>query len=201
MCGMGRTGTMFAIEQERVCPDIVTMAKGLGAGYLPIGATMASERVVGVLKAGSGALGNGHTYMSHAVACAGSLAVLECIEREGLLENVCTQGARLRAALERRFGAHPHVGDIRGRGLFLALELVEDRASRQPFARSRKLAESIRASAMQQGLVCYPSSGGADGERGDHVLLAPPFILADDQVDEIVDKLEATLRIVLEEAA
>ena len=201
MCGMGRTGTMFAIAQERVCPDIVTMAKGLGAGYLPIGATMASERVVGVLKAGSGALSNGHTYMSHAVACAGSLAVLECIEREGLLENVRAQGARLRSALEQRFGAHPHVGDIRGRGLFLAIELVEDRASKQPFPRSRKLAESIRGTALQQGLICYPSSGGADGERGDHVLLAPPFILADREVDEIVDKLDATLHIVLGEAA
>jgi adenosylmethionine-8-amino-7-oxononanoate aminotransferase len=201
MCGMGRTGAMFAIEHDGVRPDIITLAKGLGAGYLPIGATMASERVIGALEAGSGALANGHTYMSHAVACAAALAVLECIERDGLLGRVRTQGTKLRTALERRFGAHPHVGDIRGRGLFLALELVEDRKSKRPFPRSRKLAESVRTTALQRGLVCYPSSGSADGERGDHVLLAPPFILTDAQVDEIVDKLDAALGIVLEDRA
>jgi adenosylmethionine-8-amino-7-oxononanoate aminotransferase len=139
--------------------------------------------------------------MSHAVACAAALAVLECIERDGLLGRVRTQGTKLRTALERRFGAHPHVGDIRGRGLFLALELVEDRKSKRPFPRSRKLAESVRTTALQRGLVCYPSSGSADGERGDHVLLAPPFILTDAQVDEIVDKLDAALGIVLEDRA
>jgi adenosylmethionine-8-amino-7-oxononanoate aminotransferase len=199
MCGMGRTGTMFAIEHDGVCPDIVTLGKGLGAGYLPIGATMASERVIGAIESGSGALANGHTYMSHAVACAGALAVLECIERGRLLDNVRAQGTQLRAALEQRFGDHPHVGDIRGRGLFLALELVEDRKEKRPFPRSRRLAESIRSAGMRRGLVCYPSSGTADGERGDHVLLAPPYILTERQVDEIVDKLDATLDSVLEE--
>jgi adenosylmethionine-8-amino-7-oxononanoate aminotransferase len=199
MCGMGRTGAMFAIEQDGVCPDIITLGKGLGAGYLPIGATMASERVVNALEKGTGALANGHTYMMHAVTCAGALAVLECVERDRLLENVRTQGARLRSALGDRFGNHPHVGDIRGRGLFLALELVEDRVSRRPFPRARKLAESIRGAALARGLVCYPSSGTADGDNGDHVLLAPPYIVNAREIDEIVDKLAAALAAVLEE--
>jgi len=199
MCGMGRTGTMFAIEQDGVCPDIITLGKGLGAGYLPIGATMASERVIKALEQGTGALANGHTYMMHAVTCAGALAVLECVERDGLLENVRLQGARLRSALGERFGKHPHVGDIRGRGLFLALELVEDRESRRPFPRARKLAESIRVAALARGLVCYPSSGTADGDNGDHVLLAPPYIVNAREIDEIVDKLDAALAAVLEE--
>ena len=199
MCGMGRTGTMLAIEHDRVCPDIVTLGKALGAGYLPIGATMASERVVKVLEQGTGALANGHTYMSHAVACAGALAVLECVERDGLLDNVRAQGACLRAALGERFGDHPHVGDIRGRGLFLSLELVEDRDSKRPFPRARKLAESIQTAALARGLICYPSSGTADGEIGDHVLLAPPYILNVREVDAIVDMLDAALAAVLEE--
>jgi hypothetical protein len=197
---MGRTGTMFAIDHERVRPDIITIGKGLGAGYMPIGATTASERVVAALQKGSGALANGHTYMSHAVACAGAVAVLDCMHREHLLENVNVQGARLRGALEHRFGAHPNVGDIRGRGLFQALELVEDRDTRQPFARALRIAERIRTAALRNGLVCYPSSGTADGERGDHVLLAPPHIVDDRHIDEIVDKLDTALGQVLEEA-
>ena len=200
MCGMGRTGDMFAIQREGVCPDIITLGKGLGAGYLPIGATMASERVVSALEQGSGALANGHTYMSHPVACAGSLAVLDCMERDGLLDNVRARGARLRAALEERFGSHPNVGDIRGRGLFLALELVADRARKLPFARERKVAESIKAAALRHGLLCYPSSGTADGERGDHVLLAPPYIVTDEHVAEIVAKLDLALIDVLKES-
>jgi adenosylmethionine-8-amino-7-oxononanoate aminotransferase len=200
MCGMGRTGTLFAMDHERVCPDIVTLGKGLGAGYMPIGATMASERVVAPLRQGSGALANGHTYMSHAVACAGAVAVLECMQRERLLDNVNAQGARLRSALEQRFGAQASVGDIRGRGLFQAVELVEDRSTRQPFARTLRIAERLRTTALRNGLVCYPSSGTADGERGDHVLLAPAYIVGDRHIDEIVDKLDTALGQVLEEA-
>ncbi|HVF64294.1 MAG TPA: aspartate aminotransferase family protein [Casimicrobiaceae bacterium] len=199
MCGMGRTGDMFAIAHDDVCPDIITMGKGLGAGYLPIGATMASERVVSPIESGSGALANGHTYMSHAVACAGSLAVLEVMEEERLLDSVRVQGAALRRALDERFGNHPHIGDIRGRGLFVALELVLDRASKRPFPRARRIADSIKATALAHGLVCYPSSGTADGENGDHVLLAPPYIITDSQLTELVDKLDRALADVLEE--
>jgi hypothetical protein len=199
MCGMGRCGTLFAIEHDGVCPDIVTLGKGLGAGYMPIGATMASARVVEPLERGSGALANGHTYMSHAIACAASLAVLDVMARDRLVERSRDAGARLRSALEARFGAHPHVGDIRGRGLFQALELVEDRAAKRPFPRARKLADRIKAAGLAHGLVCYPSSGTADGDLGDHVLLAPPYIVTDGEIDLLVDKLDAALADALKE--
>ncbi|WP_426955646.1 aspartate aminotransferase family protein [Muricoccus radiodurans] len=197
MCGMGRTGHLFAIAEEGVAPDLITVAKGLGAGYQPIGAVMASERVVAPLVAGSGTLQHGHTYMSHAIACAGSLAVLKAVEEEQLLGAVRQRGAELEAALRARFGDHPHVGDIRGRGLFWALELVEDRATKRPFPKAAGLAARIKAQAQANGLICYPSAGTADGENGDHVLLAPPFIIAPDGITEIVDLLDATLSQVL----
>ena len=193
MCGMGRTGTLFALEPDRVCPDIITVAKGLGAGYQPIGATLASERVVGAIAEGSGILANGHTYMSHAVACAASLAVLRTIEAEHLLQAVRRRGAELRAALDARFGQHPHVGDIRGAGLFQAVELVADRQTKAPFPRSARVAEAIKAAALEEGMICYPSAGAADGVSGDHVVLAPPYIVTADQVTEIVDRLDRAI--------
>lgn len=201
MCGIGRTGSMFAMEQEGTCPDIITLGKGLGAGYLPIGATLAAERVLAAIEANSGVLANGHTYMSHAVACAGALAVLECMEDDDLLTNVRTQGARLDAALRERFAAHPHVGDIRGRGLLQAIELVADRSTKRPFPAKSGLAERIRSVALDHGLVCYPSSGSVDGESGEHVLLAPPYIVTAELVDEIVERLAATLDSALREVS
>ena len=200
MCGMGRTGTLFAMEQEGVCPDLITLGKGLGAGYLPIGATLASQRVVAAIERNSGMLANGHTYMSHAVACAGALAVMECMEHDDLLANVRARGIELNAKLVERFGGHPNVGDIRGRGLLQAIELVADRTTRQPFAAKSGLAERLRTVAMEHGLVCYPSSGSADGEAGEHVLVAPPYILAAQQVDEIVERLASTIDTVLQQA-
>ena len=200
MCGMGRTGTLFAMEQEGVCPDIITLGKGLGAGYLPIGATLASGAVVATIDRHSGVLANGHTYMSHAVACAGALAVLDCMD-DDLLSNVRAQGAHLEAALRERFAAHPQVGDIRGRGLFHSVELVADRATKQPLPPNRGLAERIKAAALEHGLVCYPSSGSVDGEAGEHVLLAPPYIVTSAQIEEIVDKLAATFATVLPASA
>lgn len=197
MCGMGRTGSLFAIEQEGVCPDIITVAKGLGAGYQPIGGTLASEKVVAALEAGSGALANGHTYMSHAVACAAALAVLEAMESDGLVERVASIGALLREKLEKTFGQHPAVGDIRGRGLFQTIELVADRDTKTPFARSLRVSERFRERAMANGLICYPSAGCVDGALGDHVLLAPPYIATEQQIDEIIAKMEATLKEVL----
>ena len=199
MCGMGRCGTLFAIEHDGVCPDLITLGKGLGAGYAPIGATLASERVVAPLEAGSGMLANGHTYMSHPVACAASLAVLEVMERDRLVERSRDQGQRLRAALEARFGAHPNVGDIRGRGLFHALELVADRSTKRPFARSRRIAERLKAAGLAHGLVCYPSSGAADGELGDHVLLAPSCLITDAEIATLVERLAAALADALKE--
>ncbi|MGF1607917.1 MAG: aspartate aminotransferase family protein [Kiloniellales bacterium] len=189
MCGMGRTGSLYACEQDGVAPDILTCAKGLGAGYQPIGAVLLADRIYDAITAGSGSFQHGFTYIGHPTACAGALAVQETIERDGLLDNVKRQGAALRARLEERFGNHHHVGDIRGRGLFIGLELVRDRASKEPFAPATKLNGRIKQRAMAEGLICYPGGGTADGKAGDHVLLAPPFIIDEAQVAEIVDKL------------
>jgi adenosylmethionine-8-amino-7-oxononanoate aminotransferase len=194
---MGRAGAMFVTAQEGVRPDIITIAKGLGAGYQPIAATMASERVAGAIGAGSGLLANGHTYMSHAVVCAASIAVIETIENEGLLDNVDRLGRLLSRRLYEAFGQHPNVGDIRGRGLFQSLELVANRETKQPFAAENQLAAKIKQAAQDLGLICYPSSGTADGVNGDHVLLAPPFTIDESHVDEIVEKLRAALEATL----
>jgi adenosylmethionine-8-amino-7-oxononanoate aminotransferase len=199
MCGMGRTGTMFAIAHDAVSPDIITIAKGLGAGYQPIAAMLAGARVIRGLLKGSGALANGHTYMSHSVACAAALAVIRTIDEENLLGNVVRMGATLAERLRARFDGHPNVGDIRGRGLFQSLELVEDRATKRPFPAGRNLANRMRAAALDAGLVCYPSSGTADGTNGDHVLLAPPFTIDAGHVDETVDKLARALAASLDE--
>jgi len=193
MCGMGRCGDWFVCTQEGVAPDIITIAKGLGAGFQPIAAMMASERVVRAIEQGSGLLAHGHTYMSHAVACAASLAVIEAIEEEALLEAVRERGALLSRRLHETFGQHPHVGDIRGRSLFQTLELVADRETKRPFESGLRLAANIKATAQAMGLICYPSSGSADGVCGDHVLLAPPFIVTEAQVEEIVGKLGQAL--------
>ncbi len=189
MCGMGRTGSLFACEQESLRPDIVCIAKGLGAGYQPIGAMLCSGRIHDAITGGSGFFQHGHTYMGHTLASAGSLAVQEKVERDDLLANVRAMGEALDAGLVERFGNHPHVGDIRGRGLFRAIELVADRASKAPFDPNLKLHARVKKAGMARGLMSYPMGGTIDGERGDHVLLAPPFIVTPGQVAEIVDRL------------
>ena len=189
MCGMGRTGTLHACEQEGVSPDLMTIAKGLGGGYQPIGAVLAHERIVAALAEGSGFFQHGHTYLGHAVACAAALAVQQVIRRDRLLDRVRVQGHRLTERLVDHFGQHPHVGDIRGRGLFQAIELVSDRASKQSFDPALKLHAKIKQAAMDLGLMCYPMGGTIDGRVGDHVLLAPPFIVSDDELDMIVARL------------
>ena len=196
MCGMGRCGTLFALEPDGIAPDLITIAKGLGAGYQPIGAVMASGRVVDALRVGSGLLAHGHTYMSHAVACAAALAVLDAIEG-GLLDAVTRRGALLVRRLSETFGQHPQVGDIRGRGLFWSLELVADRASKTPFPPALRLASRVKAEAQARGLICYPAAGTADGVAGDHVLLAPPYVIGEDEIEMIVTRLAATLQAVL----
>ncbi len=193
MCGMGRCGAMFVSQQEGVIPDIITVAKGLGAGYQPIAAVLARDRVIEALTAGSGLLANGHTYMSHAVSCAAGLAVMDALEADGMLERVATMGETLRSALAESFADHPFVGDIRGRGLFWSLELVRDKTKKLPFSAALGLAAEIRQRAMEEGLICYPSSGTADGVNGDHVLLAPPFIIDASHIDEITQKLGRAL--------
>lgn len=197
MCGMGRTGTLFACEQEGIAPDLVTIAKGLAAGYQPIGAVLVGETIVRAIENGTGVLGTGHTYMGHAVACAAALAVQQVIEEEQLLENVRRMGGLLERRLRDRFGPHAHVGDIRGRGLFWALELVEDRATKKPFDSRFALHARVKREALQQGLICYPSGGTADGTKGDHILIAPPYIIDESHLEELVDSLERTLEAVL----
>jgi adenosylmethionine-8-amino-7-oxononanoate aminotransferase len=197
MCGMGRTGTTHAWEQEGVAPDIQAIAKGLGGGYQPIGAMLASGKIIDTIRAGSGAFQHGHTYLAHPLACAAALAVQDVIREDGLLERVKERGKQLEQRLTERFGNHRHVGDIRGRGLFWAIELVADRASRTSFDPALKLNQKIKAEAFANGLGCYPGGGTVDGVRGDHVLLAPPYIVSADEIDLIVDKLGTTVDNVL----
>ncbi len=189
MCGMGRTGHLFACEHDGVRPDILCIAKGLGAGYQPIGAMLCSGAIFDAIARGSGFFQHGHTYIGHPAATAAGLAVVRAIVGRGLVGRVREMGEVLDARLRAAFGQHAHVGDIRGRGLFRGIELVEDRASKAPFEPSRRVAAKVKAAAFEAGLVCYPMSGTIDGRRGDHVLLAPPFIITDDQVDELVEKL------------
>jgi adenosylmethionine-8-amino-7-oxononanoate aminotransferase len=193
MCGMGRTGTLHACEAEGVSPDLLTIAKGLGGGYQPIGAVLVRRAIVEAMSAGSGFFQHGHTYLGHPVACAAALAVQQVIERDGLLERVRRQGEALAERLRERLEGHPHVGDIRGRGLFRGVELVRDRASKQAFEPAHRLHARIKQAAMARGLLVYPMGGTVDGQQGDHVLLAPPFIVEDAHLDFIAEQLQGAI--------
>ncbi|TCP41348.1 aspartate aminotransferase family protein [Rhodovulum marinum] len=193
MCGMGRTGTLFACDQDGVVPDITAIAKGLGAGYQPIGAMLCTAKIHDAIADGSGFFQHGHTYLGHPVAAAAALAVLTRLTEGGLADRARVMGERLQSALEAAFGQHPHVGDIRGRGMFRGMEFVEDRETKRPFDPARKVSARLKAAAFEAGLICYPMGGTIDGRQGDHVLLAPPFILEDAHIDEIVDKLGTAL--------
>src|SRR5689334_18768420 len=193
MCGMGRTGTAHAWEQEGITPDIQTIAKGLGGGIQPIGAMLASAAIIDTLRDGTGSFQHGHTYLAHPLACAVALEVQRIIKEERLLEQVRSLGQDLHQKLTERFGNHRHVGDIRGRGLFQAIELVEDRTSKRPFNPNLKLHQRIKTVAFDLGLACYPAGGTVDGHSGDHVLLAPPYIATASDIDLIVDRLGAAV--------
>ncbi len=193
MCGMGRTGTLFACEQDGITADIITIAKGLGAGYQPIGAMLVSKDIYNAVQHGSGFFQHGHTYLGHATACAASLKVQQIIERDDLLANVKNLGAKLMRQLESTFKDYPNIGDIRGRGLFIGLELVKNKASKEPFDSTLKLNAKIKTEAMKLGLMCYPMGGTIDGVRGDHVMLAPPYIINESHLDEIVEKLKKAI--------
>ena len=197
MCGMGRCGTLFACEQDAVRPDIITIAKGLGAGYQPIGAMMCSGEIYAAIESGSGFFQHGHTYIGHPVACAAANAVVKKLVDGGLVEQSRIMGARLKKQLIAEFGQHPHIGDIRGRGLFVGLEIVQNRETKAPFDPERGVHKAIKKAAFEAGLACYPMGGTIDGIRGDHVLLAPPFILQDNHIDEIIDKLRQAFQAVL----
>ncbi len=189
MCGMGRTGTLHACTQEGVTPDLMAVAKGLGGGYQPVGAVLIGSRIIDAIAQGSGFFQHGHTYIGHPTACAAALAVQKVLKRDRLVERCAQQGRQLEERLQAAFGKHPHVGDLRGRGLFRGVELVCDRATKEPFDPARKLAVQVKKRAMGLGLMCYPMGGTIDGKRGDHVLLAPPFIISDSELDFLVDRL------------
>lgn len=193
MCGMGRTGHLFACDADGVAPDILCIAKGLGAGYQPIGAMLCTRQIYEAIEGGSGFFQHGHTYIGHPVATAAGLAVANQMLERDLIARCAAMGERLQSALEDRFGQHAHVGDIRGRGLFRGIELVQDRDSKAPFDPARGLAAKIKKAAFEAGLICYPMSGTRDGRNGDHILLAPPFIISDDQITEVIDKLETAI--------
>lgn len=197
MCGMGRTGHLFACEADGVAPDILCIAKGLGAGYQPIGAMLCSKEIYQAVADGTGFFQHGHTYIGHPVATAAGLAVVKQLLERDLVSRARQMGEKLQAALEQRFGQHAHVGDIRGRGLFRGIELVENRETKTPFDPALGLAGKIKKAAFEAGLICYPMSGTRDGRLGDHILLAPPFILNEEQIDEIVEKLDRALTEVL----
>ena len=198
MCGMGRTGHLFACEADGVSPDILCIAKGLGGGYQPIGAMLCSGEIYGAIESGSGFFQHGHTYLGHPVAAAAGLAVVSAIIDRGLVARVREMGEKLDAALQAAFGQHPNIGDIRGRGLFRGIELVENRETKQPFAAEMRLAAKIKSAAMANGLICYPMSGTIDGRLGDHILLAPPYIIEEAQIEELVSKLGTAILTALE---
>lgn len=189
MCGMGRTGTLFACEQEGISPDLVTIAKGLGGGYQPIGAVLLSDRIYRAFAEGSGLFQHGHTYICHPMAAAAANKVVELISQPEMLENVRLMGERLQVGLDARLGQHPHVGDIRGRGLFRGIEIVADKETKAPFDPMLKMHARIKKEAMARGLMSYPMGGTIDGRLGDHVLLAPPYIIGPQEIDQIVERI------------
>ncbi|MCA8110184.1 aspartate aminotransferase family protein [Burkholderia cepacia] len=193
MSGMGRTGYLYACDEDGVAPDLLTIAKGLGAGYQPIGATLVSDRIYRTIVDGSGFFQHGHTYLGHATACAAALEVQRVIAEEKLLDNVKARGEQLRASLREHYGAHPHVGDVRGRGLFVGVELVRDRDTKATFDPALKLHAAVKREAMQRGLMVYPMGGTIDGVHGDHILVAPPFICTAQQIDAIVERLSGAI--------
>ena len=197
MCGMGRTGSLFACEQDGVAPDIICIAKGLGAGYQPIGAMLCSGDIYAAIENGTGFFQHGHTYIGHPTAAAAGLAVVNALLGRGLIPRVVEQGEKLHQKLTERFGQHPNIGDLRGRGLFRGIEIVADRETKAPFDPARGVAAKIKKAAFEAGLICYPMSGTIDGRSGDHILLAPPFIIEDAQLDELTDKLDAAIGAVI----
>jgi adenosylmethionine-8-amino-7-oxononanoate aminotransferase len=197
MCGMGRTGSLFAYEQEAVQPDIVAIAKGLGGGYQPIAAMMVRKELHDVIMQGSGFFQHGHTYLGHPVACATALAVLKLMEAERLVEQAHDKGRYLMNALGRALSDHPWVGDIRGRGLFIGIELVADKISKTALPAAWKTHARVKRQAMANGLMCYPMGGTIDGQQGDHILLAPPLIMSQAEMDQVAERLTQTLQEVM----
>ncbi|TIT90163.1 MAG: aminotransferase class III-fold pyridoxal phosphate-dependent enzyme, partial [Mesorhizobium sp.] len=204
-CGLGRTGTLHACEQDGVAPDFLTFAKGVAAGYQPIGATMVNQRVYDAIVSGSGTFKGGYTYSGHATACAAAIAVQKFLRAPGFLDRVKATGSVLAQRLQDRFAQHPHVGDIRGRGMLMTLELVKDRSTKAPFAASHDLSSRIYQNAQVRGLITHALSGTIDGYVGDHVVICPPLIANSEHIETIVgllgEAIDAALAEVHEKAA
>jgi len=192
-CGMGRTGTLYASEQDNVSADIIVLAKGLAGGYQPISALLMSDQIIDAIANSRGYIANGHTYMNNPIGCAAALTVQQIMRRDKLVERAATMGDYLREKLEVKFSDHPHVGDIRGRGLMQAMEFVKNKETKEPFEQSSDLWLKVMKNAMHRGLMCYPNQGTADGQTGDHVILAPPYIISDAEVDYMVDVLAESI--------
>ncbi|MDA0764358.1 MAG: aspartate aminotransferase family protein [Proteobacteria bacterium] len=199
MCGMGRTGSLFACDEEKIIPDIITIAKGLGAGYQPIGAMMCQDYIYDAISNGSGFFQHGHTYLGHPIACAASLAVLTKLIDEDMCKQVKEKGNILQRTLQRVIGQNQFVGDIRGRGLFRGIEIVKNKSTKEPFPKKFNIANKIKKEALNIGLICYPMQGTIDGSIGDHILLAPPFIINKNEINEISIKLKSTIENVCDE--
>jgi len=193
MCGMGRTGYLYACNADNIAPDILCIAKGLGAGYQPIGAMLCTSDIYECIENGSGLFQHGHTYLGHPVAAAAANAVIKKLINNDLVTRSAEKGKKLSNMLESKFSQHPNVGDIRGRGLFQGIEFVEDREKKKPLDPGLKFATKLKMNAFEAGLICYPMSGTRDGKNGDHVLLAPPFIIEDSQMDELIEKIDSAI--------
>ena len=199
MCGMGRIGSHFAFNRFGVKPDLVAIGKGLGGGYQPIGATICSSKIYDSICENSGIIHHGSTYSGHATCCAAAIAVLDTIKKENLLENVKLQGKRLLSQLRDSLSECAYVGDIRGIGLFMAVEFVADRETRKPLSSKLKFNGVLKRHALQNQLMCYPCGGTVDGFAGDHVILAPPFIIDERDVEAIVTRFRQSVADAIDE--
>lgn len=199
MCGVGRSGTWRALEKDGVEPDIMSVAKGLAAGYLPLGAAIYSDKVNDVINSAHGAPMTGHTFTGHTACCAAGVAVQKILIREKLVEHVGANEAHLKQMIAQALDGVEAVGDIRGRGYFIGTELVEDRATKKPFDAGRKLYMRIRQKALDNGLICYPVGGNVDGVNGDVVILSPPYNSTEAELTEMVDKMARSIKQVLRE--
>ena len=196
MTGFGRTGTWFGMDHYGVRPDLLVAAKGATSGYWPFGFVAASGEVYDAVTGGGGFV-HGFTYSHQPVAATVAREVLRILEAESLVEASATKGERLRTLLADRLGAHPAVGDIRGRGLMVGVELVRDRETREPYPRAARLVEAVVRIARERGLLLYSGTGNANGVDGDVVLLGPPFVITDDELVRIADGLAEALDLAL----
>ena len=197
MCGSGRTGTFFAHEQDAFLPDIVTLAKGIAGGYQPLAATITRAHIHETLSSDNTNFDHGHTYVGHAAACAAGLAVVTTIDEQNLLNRVQSQGDKLQSALVNAFARHPNIGDIRGRGLFRGIEIVADKKTKTPLPDELKVTSRLLQSVMKHGLICYPGGGSVVDNLGSHILLAPPFIVEDEHIELLIEKLHMVFKEVL----